>query len=771
MKKRECFSLLMLVLTVVPALLISYNKIFTTGTDGWRIAMPESVALLREVTILFVVFFVTILVIRNWKIRLGILAMETAVVTWMHQAFLPMVVSGIYLMVVVLAGRMVRKLLDKHQIYVERRMESLMVDFTLGSMSLILLFCLMSLAGIGSIPATRAAAVVIGLAGCLVFWNDRRCDKRHAGEQETVTEKKLGSRGSASGIQSNLNKPVHWTMAIVIAFVITMVLLQAGRMNICADYDSLHYGFRSEYVLNDGGGLYENMGSINVVYTYSKGLEVLLFPISGLPSYSFFMGFQMWMVVGILIAAAEIAAMFVSRRHAMFTMALLASIPGIMNMGITAKTDIATALFQLIMAYFLLRFVMDQKTQDFAVAGNAFLLTMVLKPTSLAFSTILAGTVFIFLFVTKTFKINIKERFLLFWIPAIAMWLLIWMRTMLHTGIPVTSVFTSIWTKLGFQIKYPFMFDSIPSSGGELGLLGAVKYFLKRVYGVLLAPVGPDMAHVRIAWGTSLLLVFLVLFLVPVLARMKPLKDENKRPLLCLVCTFLTNGVMSLIMLYLLWQVDGNYFILLYCLFAILAVVVIGMFETRIMAGSVIAILVPMMVFNVGVTAVSNWGGVLGMSPVTWSHKGYYDHWGEAKEQMEHKGNVEIWDILAEDPETRVLVYGDQPEMLMFPCNAQSYVDIAGSGGNYYVSASVNGLVTFFDYAKIDYVYLCGGYLMPGTEAWRFVVDMIEAGYLTDLFYENGHALAKFTKDPAVPEDPEAVLYEFAQRYASGEQY
>ena len=58
-------------------------------------------------------------------------------------------------------------------------------------------------------------------------------------------------------------------------------------MNICADYDSLHYGLRNEYVLDNGGGIYENLGMVNVVYTYSKGLETLLLPISGLPSYGF----------------------------------------------------------------------------------------------------------------------------------------------------------------------------------------------------------------------------------------------------------------------------------------------------------------------------------------------------------------------------------------------------------------------------------------------------------------------------------------------------
>ena len=177
-------------------------------------------------------------------------------------------------------------------------------------------------------------------------------------------------------------------------------------------------------------------------------------------------------------------------------------------------------------------------------------MTMVLKPTSLAFSTVLAGTVFVFLFVTKCFKVNVKDRSLLSWIPAIAMWLMIWARTMIQTGLPVTSVLTSIWTKLGFTVKYPFMFDGLPSNGGGLGLKGAVKYFLKRLYGVLLAPVGDDMAHVRIAWGTSLLLVFLVLFLVPLLARMKEVEKKEQRPLACLVSIFFTNGLMSLVMLY-----------------------------------------------------------------------------------------------------------------------------------------------------------------------------------------------------------------------------
>lgn len=66
---------------------------------------------------------------------------------------------------------------------------------------------------------------------------------------------------------------------------LTMFFLQAGRLNHELDYDSLHYGLRSAYVLDNGNGIYKNLGLINLVYTYSKGAEVLVLPLSGTPTY------------------------------------------------------------------------------------------------------------------------------------------------------------------------------------------------------------------------------------------------------------------------------------------------------------------------------------------------------------------------------------------------------------------------------------------------------------------------------------------------------
>ena len=278
------------------------------------------------------------------------------------------------------------------------------------------------------------------------------------------------------------------------------------------------------------------------------------------------------------------------------------------------------------------------------------------------------------------------------------------------------------------------------------------------------------MAHVRIAWGTPLLVIFLLLLLLPAFVKMRGLEKRDKKPLWCLIWVLLTNGAASLAALYLLWQVDGNYFILLYTLLAMTAVIILGKLQSRFLARLIMKMLVPFAVFNVTVTAVSNWAGALGLSPVRLVHAGYYDHRAEEKERLIHYGNQEIWEILAEDPKTRVLIFGEQPELLSFPCNAQSYTDIEGSGGNYMITASTEALVEYLIFADMDYVYLGSGYLRPGTEAWDHVISMLRDGYLTELTYENGNALAVFCPEPPAPEDPDGAVEEFSTNYWPGEQ-
>ena len=71
--------------------------------------------------------------------------------------------------------------------------------------------------------------------------------------------------------------------AAMTAGIAALLFLQAGRLNLTVDFDSLWYGVRSHTMLDSGRGIYENLGTLGVVYTYSKGWEVLTLPLAGLP--------------------------------------------------------------------------------------------------------------------------------------------------------------------------------------------------------------------------------------------------------------------------------------------------------------------------------------------------------------------------------------------------------------------------------------------------------------------------------------------------------
>ncbi len=198
--------------------------------------------------------------------------------------------------------------------------------------------------------------------------------------------------------------------AALLAFIFTMFFLQAGRLNHELDYDSLHYGLRSAYVLDNGNGIYKNLGLINLVYTYSKGAEVLVLPLSGTPTYGFVLSFTFWTTIVSVVTAAVMGARFSGKTAGFWTGALVSAIPGIMNMAVSAKSDSITLMCQLIIYDFLcLAVVRENIWLIFAVA--VYLLSLVYKPTALVFSTALGGVGLVSLLIFKKTGKPEKEHF------------------------------------------------------------------------------------------------------------------------------------------------------------------------------------------------------------------------------------------------------------------------------------------------------------------------------------------------------------------------
>ena len=152
-------------------------------------------------------------------------------------------------------------------------------------------------------------------------------------------------------------------------------------------------------------------------------------------------------------------------------------------------------------------------------------------------------------------------------------------------------------------------------------------------------------------------------------------------------------------------------------------------------------------------------------------NKGRVNHEALQHEKMVQTGNEQIWNILAEDQETRVIAFGDHPGCLQFPCVVQSYKDITSPWGNVELVNTVEAFEEYMAYAQADYAYVEAGFI--GEESWEWsyglVRQMIGRGTLTDLVFEHGNVLAKVDLDGASSEKTQENLRLFDEHYITYE--
>ena len=777
-------SLLALFLLILSVFCVAapFAALFTgDGTYSWQFGDPATKKMMAEIALLFVLLSGFLLLAGKPSVRWGGTAVICLIFCWAHVIFLPMAVSALYLGYVFLAGRFVRTALLG-----QKDMEDgWMADFILGVSAVLCAFCLLSAFKIGSIAQLKLFSAVSGAA--LYLWAALSGGLRRAvcclkgSFQRDGFQKNEFQKGGLQGTNRIL-----WSL--LTAFLIVMVLIQAGRMNNSLDFDTLWYGVRSEYVLNNGNGIYENPGMVGMAYVYAKGLETLALPLSDLASHSYLLSLNLWMAVAGLAGIYRLAGLFMNRMWALTAAALASCIPGIMNMAISAKPDVITWTLQICMVYYMACYIKKRKFALLAMSGGAYLLSLTMKSTALVFSTAIFGMSGLYLLGRRLLSLKASWRQWLLMAAPLGALTGIWARTMMITGMPVTSVFTSIFEKLGFRMKYPFATSGLPQNYEEASNLAVL---LRRLYHMLLMPTGKDMGHVVFAWGSPLML-----FLAGICAAAALLmaadwkrkktekgkgddrekKGKSDRSSLALYAhvvfwPFLAVNLVSLVMLY---QIDGNYFMLLY------TGIIIGglsLMASLKQAGhshfmrAVSWMLVPIMAFNVLMTAESNWAWSLGFSQIQWVNKGRVNHEALQHEKMVQTGNEQIWNILAEDQGTRVIAFGDHPGCLQFPCVVQSYKDITSPWGNVELVNTVEAFEEYMAYAQADYAYVEAGFI--GEESWEWsyglVRQMIGRGTLTDLVFEHGNVLAKVDLDGASSEKTQENLRLFDEHYITYE--
>ena len=570
-----------------------------------------------------------------------------------------------------------------------------------------------------------------------------------------------------------------------LVFALPFFILQMNRSNVALDYDSLRYGLRSAYVLFPEG-FFSAHGQINSVYSYPKGLELLTYPLNYLPGYGFLLSFSLWTYLALALVFGLLLFHFQKNRKKLYLgilcFFLLSSVG---NMSLTMKTDLFTLLLQLSALYFFLK---RKRLQ------SCFLLffSYSFKPTAVVFSTLL-GIVFLLTMLLEFFgkrstKANSKENIninantginnntnhntiqakgekwtseLPFVLFSLVYTGLITLRTFLITGLPFSTTFTGIFKAIGFHVNWPFNLDAHVDYSGELSFSESAFSFFRRLFSFLFYPVGEDMEHVAIAWSGVLfpLILLFALWQCFSLGR-KCLPGRNHLSggnsllgrnslsgreaflrrgseeaslweYLPLSLSFLVIMSFSLLSFVMLWQIDGNYYILWESLALLLCFSGGNLQEKR----GIILLLKAFFFFPFYLAAflgtiTTSWAGAVGFTPIDLANKGYYDHALVELENQGEKGSLPAFSEMAKNPRHHVLAFAETPECYRIPCNVQSITDVEGSGGSPGLYDSPLYFAWFLKWSDTDYVYLEQSFLHDEREerAREMLLQMAEEG-------------------------------------------
>ena len=570
-----------------------------------------------------------------------------------------------------------------------------------------------------------------------------------------------------------------------LVFALPFFILQMNRSNVALDYDSLRYGLRSAYVLFPEG-FFSAHGQINSVYSYPKGLELLTYPLNYLPGYGFLLSFTLWTYLALALIFGLLLFHFQKNRKKLYIgilcFFLLSSVG---NMSLTMKTDLFTLLLQLSALYFFLK---GKRLQ------SCFLLffSYSFKPTAVVFSTLL-GIVFLFTMLLECFgkrstKANTKENIninantginsntnhntiqvkgekwtseLPFVLFSVVYTGLITLRTFLITGLPFSTTFTGIFKAIGFHVNWPFNLDAHVDYSGELSFSESAFSFFRRLFSFLFYPVGEDMEHVAIAWSGVLfpLILLFALWQCFSIGR-KCLPEKNSLPggnsllgrnslsgreaFLCrgsgdaspwdylpLSLSFLVIMAFSLLSFVMLWQIDGNYYILWESLALLLCFSGGNLQEKR---GFILLLksffFFPFYLAAFLSTITTSWAGAVGFTPIDLANKGYYDHALVELENQGEKGSLPAFLEMTKNPRHHVLAFAETPECYRIPCNVQSITDVEGSGGSPGLYDSPLYFAWFLKWSDTDYVYLEQSFLHDEREerAGEMLLQMAEEG-------------------------------------------
>ena len=715
--------LICVLLFIISAAISIYSYLLLANQTQILEYIEESATkeLFIEHFILFIGFYLIFRVVKSKGIIIFTVSFISGTYLYLHQAATALIIVFIYVKALIWLGEILLLFIRK-KYKEESNITRLLNSFVIGSLFYIISVCIMSALHIASIEVLRVYTLLLAaLTIVLYLW--LRIFKVIEIKPDSVFEEEFVKlRGKNY-------------FCVGTAIMLSALLLQLGRINIALDYDSLRYGLRSLSVLIGNTGIYDKLGTVNDVYVYPKGLEILTLALNNEITFGFVLSFNYICAILMLICVYEIITVCTeSINKAWLGVVLVSVTPAVMNMSISAKTDIITLLMQLISVLNMCIYIKKKQVYYIIFALTALLASLIYKPTSLLFSLGIGLANLIYLFFeyilnkNKPERVKDKKSFYVSFIYLLAFPLLaivfVYARTYMLTGHIITSVYSSVWYKLGIQTKYPYTIG-IYKSGGMNMSSGESVDMPYRLFQLFIAPT--KEVHIYIASPTVLIAVLAGVSII-LSVRFLFKKKNNKEIFAYSAVLLAADALVSLLSLFILNQIDGNYFILL---FTLIITAVCSLVEADTVK-YLFRGLLPCIVFAFFITGLTNWAGVRGLSEKIndGSTFGIYNHHNKFldRDLKERKEFADAYEDLKGLGNPRTLLLSDDDSLSALGLDIRTYTDITGSGGNPAVVKTLDHFKKYLDYAQIKYICVDKEYLKDRQRASDVVKYMYEEG-------------------------------------------
>lgn len=711
---------------------------FMRGSDfSWTVQQDGYWNAVLEMGIAFWLFFV---VIKSdyfkVKYKIGLSVIIYLIFAFLHAFFFAAIVGALYGVMIYWTGKHFGRLICGKD---NKEYEEFHFRFVMGIASIIIIVGALSLLKQGTPEKLR---VIFGGIFLIELFLERKnvvsFMKNIFLESENQKYKSLDS----------------WS-SIGIALICMMVTFITCRANMGIDYDSAWYGLRSQYVLAPYTGIFDKVILMACVYTYSKGIEVLSLPFAGLDSYSFLFAVNIMLGIMTLHAVYQLSNLTITKKKSLLFVCLLVLTPSFSNMMVTTKSDIATIYLQVVALLYAAQAIKNKNGSSLIAFFVVLLLSFGFKPSSIVFSGMMV-MIFICFAILEKIKFKLKELRTI--IGAFLAIVVLWGRTWLITGYPITSLVTSFFEKFNYYPKYPY---SLPSSRtlsiGELFSTGVLQERLFRLAKIFFMPNTSDIYTLEVSWWGILFTVCWVSAILLIVFRpVKVWKNACKDRVYCFqIISFLACSAASLGCMLLLQTPDGNYFILLHVLtywFIVKEIDEIsGFLWVRI--GS------PLILSNYLLSVAISWSWMVGLTPIDIGNLGYYNHMKKyVAPYLESNNMTGVLDFCQTNGQERMIGFSDDEQALYaLPTIIEGCVQQTAWASDTLESA--DALYDFMCYAEVDSILTEGDFLKNHMEDTEILLELAQNGTLQSEYNDENYSIFKVEKTSENTVDESAVQY------------